>query len=77
MAFMAYETVRARTRTLLAQSGTALTAAAIAEELGTSTNQASRALRELERRGTVVRERRRGRQDLRGGRWPDEWRSAH
>jgi predicted ArsR family transcriptional regulator len=76
MAFLEYQTVRSRTRALLAESGTALTAAAIADEIGTSTNQAARALRELERRGQVVREARRGRQDARGGRCPDEWRAA-
>ncbi len=75
MVFTTYDTVRARARALLAQTGTALTVAAVAEQIGTSSNQAARALRELERRGQVVRERRQGRPDVRGGRQPDEWRA--
>lgn len=76
MAFPEYVVVRERARALLAQSGTPLTVAALADQIGTTSAQTSRALRELERRGTAVRERRRGRQDFQGGRAPDRWTAA-
>ncbi|MEU9173044.1 hypothetical protein AB0D34_35625 [Streptomyces sp. NPDC048420] len=76
MAFTTYDTVRAQTQRLLVDADQPLTRAAVAAELDTSTNQAGRALRELERRGQAVRDKQAGQPSERGGRAPDMWSSA-
>jgi predicted ArsR family transcriptional regulator len=73
MTFYTYDTVRARTTDLLAANTQPLTAAAVADQIGTTPAQAGRALRQLEAQGAAVREP--GRPGLRpgGGRTAALW----
>jgi predicted ArsR family transcriptional regulator len=67
MAFTTADTVRERARRALAAADRPLTAAGIADSLGTTPAQVQRGLRQLEAQGAAVRER--------GEPWatPDHW----
>lgn len=70
MVFLVAHTYRERARLLLAATGQPLTVAAVADLLGTTTDRAGYALRELERQGAATRQRG-GMSHY--GRIPDQW----
>lgn len=70
MTFCIEDTARERARRLLHTASKPLTAAAIADRLGTTINRAGHVLRELERQGAATRQRG-GMSHY--GRIPDQW----
>ncbi|NGO43782.1 hypothetical protein [Streptomyces ureilyticus] len=73
MAFTVYDTIRARAHAVLAAADQPVTSVDLAALLGTTAQQAARALRQLEAEGTATRTRA-GLSQF--GRIPDQWTTA-